>query len=500
MDIFADLALLIYVFASLLLLIYGLNHYVVLFLFKRHYRLGKAENSKVVTDFCAQHDHIADAWPLITTQLPLFNELNVAERVICAVAALDYPQDKHEIQVLDDSTDETREIVDRVVSELAAEGYRISVFRRDDRTGFKAGALKAGMQVCSGQYIAIFDSDFVPQPDFLKQCVPLLLDDEDVGLVQARWGHLNPNESFLTRAQSLGIDGHFVIEQSARCYGRLFLNFNGTAGLWRRQAIDDAGGWEADTLTEDMDLSYRAQLKGWRIAYRPDVVAPAELPSSYAAFKAQQFRWAKGSIQTAKKLLPQVFASKRSPLAKVEAFFHLTHYCIHPLMLTLALFALPALLLNEVKLTSILTALVALPLTIACFGPSSIYVFSQWAIRRETGLRRLMMLPGLMVIGFGICFCISRAVFEAIIGKESGFVRTPKQGHHTKKSYSAAKTWVPLFEIAMGVYCAVTLALYIRHDQVFVGPFLAFYMLGFLTVGLNSLCEAFGWKTRTVIV
>lgn len=490
MDFLSDIALIIYVLASLLLLVYGLNHYVVLFLFKRHFSVGQAQNSKVAHDFRSRHENAVDAWPVITTQLPLFNELNVAERVIRAVAALDYPKQKHEIQVLDDSTDETRAIVDRVVAELAAQGMWISVFRRADRIGFKAGALKAGMEACKGQYIAIFDSDFVPHPDFLKECIPVLLKNQDVGLVQTRWGHLNPNESFLTRAQSLGIDGHFVIEQSARCYGRLFLNFNGTAGLWRRQAIDDAGGWQADTLTEDMDLSYRAQLQGWRIEYRPDVVAPAELPNSYAAFKAQQFRWAKGSIQTAKKLLPQVFQSKRSWLAKAEAFFHLTHYCIHPLMLTIALFALPALLFNEVKLNSIMTALVAIPLTIACFGPSAIYVFSQWAIRRETGLKRLLMLPGLMVVGFGICFCISRAVFEALIGKESSFIRTPKRGHNTQKAYRVAKTWLPLIEIGIGIYCAVTLAAYMLYGHVMLGPFLAFYMFGFLTVGLNSLKEA----------
>jgi len=477
-----------------MLLVYGLNHYVVLYLFNRHYRVGQAANSQVVDAFCLRYQAAVDAWPMITTQLPLFNELNVAERVIRAVAALDYPKEKHEIQVLDDSADETRGIVDQVVAELAEQGFCISVFRREDRSGFKAGALKAGMEVCKGEYIAIFDSDFVPQPDFLKQCIPLLLNNPKAGLVQARWGHLNPNESFLTRAQSLGIDGHFVIEQSARCYGRLFLNFNGTAGLWRKYAIVDAGGWEADTLTEDMDLSYRAQLQGWQIEYRPDVVAPAELPSSYAAFKAQQFRWAKGSMQTAKKLLPRVFRSDRSILAKAQAFFHLTHYCIHPLMLTLAIFALPALVFNEVKLTSVMTALIAIPLTIACFGPSSIYVFSQWAVRRETGLKRLWILPGLMVVGFGICFCISRAVFEALTGKQSGFVRTPKRGHQTRKSYRSAKTWVPLCEILMGIYCAVTLATYIVHGQIMVGPFLAFYMLGFFTVGLNSLKEAFAWN------
>lgn len=488
-ELFSDFALVVYIMASLLLLVYGLNHYIIILLFKRHYRKGCEENLKVVEAFMAEHSNDSEAWPVVTTQIPLYNEYNVAERVIHAVAELDYPREKHEIQILDDSTDETQGLVDQVAEELAADGFRISVFRREDRVGFKAGALKAGMAECEGDFIAIFDSDFIPNPDFLKQCVPLLVKQDELGLVQARWGHINSEESLLTRAQTLGIDGHFVIEQSARCFTKLFLNFNGTAGLWRKSAIYDAGGWQSDTLTEDMDLSYRAQLKGWRIEYRPDVVVPAELPSTYAAFKNQQFRWAKGSIQTALKLLPTVFRSKASFLAKAESFFHLTHYCIHPLMFTLALFALPALVFNEIKLTAFFTMLVALPMSIACLGPSLLYIVSQHTIHREDWLKRLIILPALMVVGFGICLSSSRAVMEAFLRIESSFVRTPKTGIQRKKNYRVSKSWIPFMEIAMGCYCAVTLCLYMLYGQVMVGPFLALYTLGFLTVGINSLKE-----------
>jgi cellulose synthase/poly-beta-1,6-N-acetylglucosamine synthase-like glycosyltransferase len=301
------------------LAIYGVNAYVMVATHWRHRR--NAERSRA----------LPDPLPAVTIQLPLYNERYVATRLLEAVGALDYPRDRLEIQVLDDSTDDTTEIVASIADRLRAHGLDVVHLHRRVRTGFKAGALAEGLIAARGEFVAIFDADFVPPPGFLKATLPCF--QPDVAVVQARWGHLNRSFSALTVAQSLGIDGHFAVEQSARARAGLFLNFNGTGGIWRRAAILDAGGWAHDTLTEDLDLSYRAQLRGWRIVYRPDIVCPAELPVLVTGFKSQQRRWAKGSIQTAIKLLPAVMAAPRSPWVKYQAFVHLTYYMIHPLML-----------------------------------------------------------------------------------------------------------------------------------------------------------------------
>ena len=298
----------IYVIAGVGLVAYGFNCYASIYLFLKNSRRVRLTDRKNILKFYREHS--LDELPVVTTQLPVFNEANCVERLIEAVCAMDYPKDKHEIQVLDDSTDECYEVTKRKVAEMQARGYDIKLIHRTIRKDYKAGALKEGMVVARGNFLAIFDADFVPEKDFLLKTIPYMVMDEQVGLVQGRWGHLNRMESGLTLAQSIGIDGHFVVEQSARSWGNLFMNFNGTAGVWRRQAIDDAGGWEGDTLTEDMDLSYRSQLAGWKMKFVFDVIVPAELPNDINAFKAQQFRWAKGSIQTAKKILPKVLRAK----------------------------------------------------------------------------------------------------------------------------------------------------------------------------------------------
>ena len=340
----AHLLFFFYAGASVGLFLYGANCYVMLALFLRSHRASARAAARTIAEAEARFVH-PEGLPLVTTQIPLFNEANVAERAIRAAARIDYPCDRHEIQVLDDSTDETREIVDRTVRELQARGHCIVVLRRTDRTGFKAGALAAALRVATGEFLAIFDADFVPPPRFLRDTLPFFLADDRMGLVQARWGHLNADDSVLTRAQAIGIDGHFTVEQSARTFNGLLMNFNGTAGIWRRRAILDAGGWSADTLTEDLDLSYRAQLAGWRTHFLSELEVPGELPDGVAAFKSQQFRWAKGSIQTAKKLLPRLWRDRdRSVWVKIQATLHLTHYAVHPLMLVVALFTLPAML------------------------------------------------------------------------------------------------------------------------------------------------------------
>ena len=318
----------VYVIAGVGLVIYGFSCYYSIYLFLKNSRKTRLSDRKAILKYYREHS-MADL-PQVTTQLPVFNEANCVERLLEAVCAIDYPKDKHEIQVLDDSTDECYEVAKKKVAELAAKGYDIKLIHRTNRSEFKAGALKEAMEVAKGEFLAIFDADFVPEKDFLLKTIPYLVMDEKIGLVQGRWGHLNRTESGLTLAQSIGIDGHFVVEQSARSWGKLFMNFNGTAGVWRKQAIYGGGGWEGDTLTEDMDLSYRSQLAGWKMKFVFDVIVPAELPNDINAFKAQQFRWAKGSIQTAIKILPRVLKSKVPFRVKIGAILHTTHYSIHP--------------------------------------------------------------------------------------------------------------------------------------------------------------------------
>lgn len=482
------LILTLYVLAATFLFIYGANCYVMIGLFLRR---QKKERKAAQALFKAGERLLEtpEALPHVTTQIPLYNETNVAERIIRSVAKMDYPAAKHEIQILDDSNDETCAVVDTVAKELKKVGHDISVIRRQKRSGFKAGALRYGMERCKGEYIAIFDADFVPSADFLRKMVPALKSDDQLAFVQARWGHLNPERSLLTRAQRIGIDGHFMIEQCARSYNNLFLNFNGTAGLWRKEAIIDGGNWQSDTLTEDMDLSYRCQLAGWTAAYYPDVIVPAELPESYAAFKSQQFRWAKGSVQTAIKIMPRVWNSRVSFFAKLQAFLHMTHYCIHPLMAIMALFALPILMVTEVKLSIWQSLPIIAAILISLTGPSALYCVSQFSQGRKRGWN-LIHLPGLVCIGVGIALSNTRAVFEAAIGVSSPFVRTPKSGNQ-KKKYNFRTNWFPIIEILVGIYCAFSFAYYLKAEKYIIGQFLLIYTLGFLTVGLRSLLEQF---------
>ncbi len=477
-----------YVLCVMALFAYGVNCYFMVWRFWKTYRKASGELRRRIND---AQSIFADArvLPHVTTQIPLYNEANVAERVIRAVAAIDYPAVKHEIQILDDSTDETRQIVDQVAASLRQEGKDISVFRREKRQGYKAGALAEGMKVCKGEFIAIFDSDFVPNADYLRQMMPPLLADEKLAFVQARWGHLNTKHSILTQAQSIGIDGHFMIEQSTRAFNGFFMNFNGTAGVWRKHAIEDAGGWQADTLTEDMDLSYRCQLIGWRASFLVDVVVPAELPETYTAFKSQQFRWAKGSIQTAMKLYPRVLRSKASVMAKIQAFLHLTHYCIHPIMALLSILTLPVLLTLDVNVPWQVMVFCMFCILIAICGPSTLYLTSQ--VVTKAGFKRLLFFPVLMCVGVGIALSNTRAVFEAVTKVKSGFVRTPKRGDHEKTRYRVNAPVLPIFEILLGLYCMVSLFYYIEAKQYMVGPFLLIYACGFLLIGIRSLRESY---------
>ena len=477
-----------YLTGSLFLLVYSVNAYFLVILYLRSLRRAKAVGRPSGAMVEGEWSH-PERVPVVTTQVPLFNELNVAERVIRAVAAMDYPKGKHEVQILDDSNDETSALVDRVVSSLRKTGIDIRVARRSDRVGYKAGALEAGRQIAKGEFLAVFDGDFVPQRDFLKQLMPYFLEDGKVGIVQARWGHLNGEDSLLTRAQSLGIDGHFMVEQTARSSAGLFMSFNGSAGIWRRRAIEEAGGWKHDTLTEDLDLSYRAQLAGWKARFVPEVVAPAELPDTVAAFKSQQFRWAKGSMQTAVKLWPSVLKSERGWFHKVSGFFHLTHFAIHPCLALLALLSLPLIIQAGPKVAPAWFVACGLILGLAAFAPSALYWFSQ----ESAGIPRrfrLLGIPLVLITGVGIALSNTRAVGEALAGKRSPFVRTPKVGDAPGKTYRVKMPILPLLEIGLSGYCWFAVSLFLFSGYWFLAPFQLINAVGFGYIGLLGLLQS----------
>ena len=488
--IFLNTLIVVYLICALTLFVYSANCYIMIFLFKRRAKKEMDKNREFLKNFAKNINSVE--WPVVTTQLPIFNEKNVVERLIDNIIKLDYPQDKHEIQILDDSTDDTVELVAKIVEKYQKQGVNIKHIRRPNREGFKAGALQYGMNICEGSLLAIFDADFMPESDFLRKTVPFLIEGQEYAASQARWGHLNADYSWLTTAQAIGLDAHFAVEQSARAWNDLYMNFNGTAGVWRKKAIIDAGGWQADTLTEDMDLSYRAQLAGWKMKFVFDVAAPAELPTAVTAFKSQQFRWAKGSMQTAIKLLPTIFRSKDSLLKKIEAMLHLTHYVVHPLILILAVLALPVLFFSRYMLPmEAWIGLLGLFL-ISTVAPSSLYLFAQRVIY-DKPWKKIAFLPWMMCVGVGLAVNNSRAVLEAIMGKESPFVRTPKTGDATrkqKKNYFTKTNPLIWLEIIFGIYSAAGFVITVSSGRFLLGYFMLVYTIGFLFIGVSSLIES----------
>jgi Glycosyltransferase like family 2 len=470
---------------------YGLHLYVLVFLFSRRSKAVRARQADVIRRFREQARD--DDWPLVTSQIPIFNELDVAERIIRSVADMDYPADRHEIQVLDDSNDATTGIVDRVAAELRNRSVRIDVVRRSDRVGFKAGALEYGLQRSSGEFVSIFDADFVPPRDFLRRAMPLLLATPELACLQGRWSHLNRDESWLTRAQALGIDGHFAVEQGARAWNGLLMNFNGTAGVWRKAAIEDpdVGGWTGDTLTEDLDLSYRAQLSGWRIDYCFDLACPAELPSTLSAFKSQQRRWATGSIQVAIKLLPRIWQTSRLNVwQRIEATLHLTHYSVALWMLILAIVARPMLLLRldgGMPWGRVLWGLWGVIL-VSAIAPPIVYTYARWSL--GGGLTGLRLIPQMMALGCGMCVNNALAVWRGVRTVGGEFVRTPKSGNtgtaRKSSSYRSSRSVMWVSELALGAYSFASLGVYIRNDHWPVSIFLLMYGVGFITVGWLS--------------
>ncbi|MEZ4241247.1 MAG: glycosyltransferase [Myxococcota bacterium] len=427
------------------------------------------------------------ALPRVTVQLPLFNERYVAERLVAAAAALRWPRDRLQIQVLDDSTDDTAALAEAAVAQLVAQGVDALFVHRTDRTGFKAGALEHGLASATGELLAVFDADFVPQPDFLERMVPWFA-DPGVGMVQARWGHLNARDSWLTRAQATLLDGHFVIEHTARHDAGHWFNFNGTAGVWRRQAILDAGGWQHDTLTEDLDLSYRAQLAGWRFRYVPEVVAPAELPADMTGFKSQQHRWAKGSIQTARKLLGRIWRSPAPLGVKLEATAHLCANFSYPLVIVLTLL-LPWSIVARMQPGARVAELMRLDFVLFLFAVLPFVVFYAAAVRGAGGERsRLWQLPAVLALGLGMAVSQSRAVAEGLWGEVGTFVRTPKRGGaRGPLGYRVGSRGLAGLELLLALYLVGAGAWAIGQGYWASLPFLALFAGGYGSVGLATL-------------
>ncbi|GAB4429889.1 MAG: glycosyltransferase family 2 protein [Anaerolineae bacterium] len=478
--------IIVYVTAALLLAVYAFNTWVLTALYGRH-RADAPPTPPRPEEA---------AWPPVTVQLPIFNEALVVERLIEAVAQLDYPADKLQIQVLDDSTDGTTELAQTRVNELCRRGVNIELIHRDERPGFKAGAMAHGLATSTGEFIAIFDADFAPHPDFLKQTIPHFAQDERTGIIQTRWGHLNRDYSLLTAAQALALDGHFAIEQTARHRAGLMLNFNGTAGVWRRNCIEQAGGWHGDTISEDFDLSYRAQLAGWRCLFLRDVVAPAEVPPQLAAFKRQQFRWAKGSIQVLKKLGGQVARAKLAWPVKLQALIHMSSYMVHPLMVILAIIT-PLLIISggtdQIRFPLIYLSLMSL-------GPPFMYAVAQKSLhpRRWRGNYRAM--PLLMFLGCGVALSNTKAVVEALLGVGNVFRRTPKfnvtaRGDRWQESsYRLPLDGLALGELALALYSLAGAVAAALSGHQFAVPFILLYAGGFGYVALQGL-----WDDRAAL-
>jgi cellulose synthase/poly-beta-1,6-N-acetylglucosamine synthase-like glycosyltransferase len=440
-------------------------------------------------------------WPTVTVQLPIYNERYVVERLLDAVARLDYPRELLDIQLLDDSTDETREVALACVQQWQARGLPIRYMHRGHRTGFKAGNLAEGLKSATGEFVAHFDADFVPTRDFLRRTVPYFFEDPKIAVVQARWTFLNGSYSVVTEVQSLMQNGHFTIEQGARSRSGAFFNFNGTAGIWRRSAVIDAGGWEHETLTEDTDLSYRAQLRGWRFLYLPYIECPSELPVELNAFKVQQERWSKGLIQTAKKLLPRILLSDAPVRAKVEAFFHLTGAISAPLMVVFAMLLLPASIVraHEVRFQSIW---IDLPGILSSVAVVAFYVVSQRSLYPRAWKRSMLYLPLLIALGIGLSLSNAKAVLEALFGIKSDFVRTPKYNMNGKsggwqgKQYRSPAGWVPYLEIAFGLYYVFVFIYVLRTGNYRMAPFMLLFILGFLYMGVMSLAQRWWGQLR----
>ncbi len=479
-----DNIVLVSYFVSLsIIFVFGLHGFIMIFYYNKYKNVKHIPQKEFVPS------------SLVTIQLPLYNELYVVERIINSVCEIDYPQNLMEIQVLDDSTDETVDIVAKIVAEKQKDGFDIKHIRRANRQGFKAGALKEGMKTAKGEYIAIFDADFVPQKEFLKKTLSFF-NDEKVGMVQTRWEHINGDYSILTKAQALALDGHFVIEQAVRNKAGFFINFNGTGGIWKRACIEDAGNWEADTLTEDLDLSYRAQLNGWRFVFLKDFTSPAELPSEINALKNQQFRWTKGAIETAKTILPLVWKSKIPFRVKLQGTFHLTNNIVFPFILLVAILNVPLIFIKNSGPHQVYFAIMSI-FVLAFISSFLMYLYAQKDIR-DDWRKKIVLFPLFMAGSMGFAVNNSRAVFEGLLNRKSEFVRTPKfkvvdnKDSWIGKRYNSKKLGLSVIvELIMAIYCLVGVASSIYFLEIAALPFQILFFLGFAFVSLTSIKHAY---------
>ncbi|MDX2139977.1 MAG: glycosyltransferase [Chloroflexota bacterium] len=462
----------LYVFCAVLLTLYAAGALILLFAYIRH--RAQPVTTPVITE-----------WPRVGIQLPVYNELYVVERLLEAVANLDYPRDKLVVQLLDDSTDETVEIAARKVAFLRAQGLDVHHIRRGSRQGYKAGALAYGLSVMDVEYVAVLDADFIMPPEFLKETVPHLVADDTLAVVQGRWGHLNTFANLLTQGQTLALDGHFVVEQTARNRAGWLMNFNGSGGIWRVKAIEDAGGWKDNTLTEDLDLSYRAQLKGWNFLYLPHVVVPGELPPQIAAYKQQQSRWAKGGSQCFRILIPEIWRNPNLTfMQRYMATMHLGQYMVHPVIILLVL------LTPVLVLAGTLQELQLGLLGFAGLGPPLVFIISQHALYTDWR-KRLMAFPALLALGTGMAYCNAVAVIGGLLGHQEEFRRTPKfvqaWQHNT---YALGINGTMYVELLLSVYAfwGSTVAL---QQMPAMFPYLTLYALAFGTVGIWGIYDYF---------
>lgn len=474
----------IYVFATLALALYGCNMLLLLLLsvWSWHHPLTRAAPP--------------ESWPMILVQLPIFNERYMVRRLLDAVIALDYPQERLMIQVLDDSTDETATIAESYVEQYRKRGFAISYLHRNDRAGFKAGALAAGLSAARTEFIAIFDADFVPPRDFLKRIIPQFCANPRLGFAQTRWDHLNAEQSTLTRVIALALDCFFVVDQTARSRAGLMSNFNGSAGVWRRAAIEEAGGWQGDTITEDLDLSYRAQMHGWQFGYLPEVGVPADVPNSIMALKNQQFRWAKGSFQVLRKLSRQIITSRASWWHKLQAFLHLSGYICHPLLIVVLLFTLPVVLLGGyTPVPMYMLGLGGLVGLIPMLGG----IFSQIVLGRNWS-RHMLYIPLMMLMGIGMAASNTYALWDSFFGKHHEFVRTPKplRQHAQNHAYALTMNGTTWGELLLALYALVVTLIAIERAPTFA-PFIFLYVLGFGYIAMLTLWQNYeGKQTRYV--
>jgi cellulose synthase/poly-beta-1,6-N-acetylglucosamine synthase-like glycosyltransferase len=489
-----DLAIMLpYFFVMIVLAVYGIHRYALVYNYYKNRKRVPGPAPEIAT------------WPKVTVQLPIYNERYVIERLVEAVSQFDYPHGLLEIQVLDDSTDQTREIARDCVDRYRALGLPISYIHRDNREGYKAGALQEGLESTAGEFVAIFDADFIPPPDFLRRTVPYFT-DEQLAMVQTRWSYINRDYSALTEVEAILLDGHFVIEHSARYRSGLFFNFNGTAGVWRRSAIEDAGGWQHDTLTEDTDLSYRAQLRGWHFLYLPNIECPSELPVEMNAFKSQQARWAKGLMQTAKKILPRVLRSNQPAAVKAEAFFHLTANISYPLMVVMSMILLPAMIVRFYQ-GWFQVIVIDLPLFLASTcSISSFYLAAERALYPKTWKRTFLYLPFVMAVGIGLSVRNAWGVLEAIFNVKSEFVRTPKyrveankNADWAKKTYRKSAGLLPFVEVALGIYFLLAVVYALQNENYATAPFLLLFVWGYLYTGVMSLAQTYLERLRFTV-